>query len=75
VVPKNGFIKVIVPPELILRPTETLSDGACTASTLSCISVKDNIIWLKTQEIILNNKPMNIVIVGVNNPRNFAPTG
>ena len=51
-IPKNGFITITIPPELQLRPTEVLSDGVCTSATLTCTSVENNIITIKTTEVI-----------------------
>ena len=49
-IPKNGFIHVYMPERVGLRPSEVLSDGACTTETLTCTDVKkdENLIVIKT---------------------------
>ena len=47
-IPKDGFIEIIVPPTVQLRPTEVFSGGVCTQANLACITVKDNVIRVKT---------------------------
>jgi hypothetical protein len=50
-IPKNGFIHIQMPDRVGLRPSEVLSDGACTSDTLTCTEVDpdENLIIIKTQ--------------------------
>lgn len=50
-IPKNGFIHIYMPERVGLRPSEVLSDGACTTENLTCTEVdkEQNLIIIKTQ--------------------------
>ena len=84
-IPKNGFIWIYVPDRLVLRDSETFSDGSCTNPTLSCTEIKrddadasqygSQIIIIKTTQIIIAGTNVDIVITGITNPRNDQPTG
>ena len=50
-IPKNGFIHINMPDRVQLRPSEVLSDGACTTDNLTCTEVdkEENLIIIKSQ--------------------------
>ena len=75
-IPKNGFIHVKMPDRVTLRPSEVLSDGACTSATLTCTSVDpvENLIIIKTQQLIDAETATTLVITGITNPRSVQPT-
>ena len=52
----------------------TLSDGACTVDIFTC-TIVGNVITIKVTQEIPANVPTEIVITGLDNPRNDKPTG
>jgi len=75
-IPKNGFIHITMPARLVMRPSEVLSDGACTSPTLSCteVNTEKGLIIIKTQELITAGTATELVITGITNPRSLQPT-
>ena len=74
-IPKDGFIYITVPEELVLRDSEVQSGGSCTNNPkFICTDVKNNVIIIKVQELIPANQPVTIVLEGITSPRSDTST-
>ena len=71
-VPPAGYIEVLLPPEIVLQPSTTLSSGSCKEYT--CVDVTESGLRFLVTEKINKNDVYIISVGGISNPRSFAPT-
>ena len=71
-VPPAGYIEVILPPEIVLQPSTTLSSGSCKQYT--CVDVTESSLRFLIPERINKGDVHTLSVGGIRNPRSFAPT-
>lgn len=72
VVPKNGYLKIDFPANLVFNPNLTLTTKTCATTT--CTLFQNSSIIIKTTEQTNKSQSVLVTLGGIKNPRSFMPS-
>lgn len=72
-IPMNGFIKVTVPPSVVLHESYTLARGSCSTGT--CMKATKSSFYMLVNNKLEAGEIFEMRIGGATNPRSTQPTG